>query len=342
MESHNSNIEPPKRRRLFSIGKRVFDQAAVTSRKVDAQGKLHAIGEPALQFNDGAEEHWFHGRLQSTDDKPALCVAESNACVVRAYLNHSEHKTTLRLRPLTRVWCEDGFIHREGAPAIICSGDPFPYQEWWTHGLRHRVDGPAFIRDFDGSVHEQWWQHGLKHRDGGPAQVNHDEDEKYAFEIWWQHGLMHRDGGPAEIRSHAKSWCQHGLLHREDGPAFDFASASHHEKANPHAESGWYWRGKKMLRDAVFSAKFDYEAVPPEFVLRALAYVYPHSVSLKTTPEAIARASIAFPELARLLENAPLVGMTAEQVAQRIHDVLAGRETCEAFSVDDLLDLDPL
>jgi hypothetical protein len=45
--------------------------------------------------------------------------------------------------------------------------------------------------------------------------------------------------------------------------------------------------------------------------------------------------------LASFLKAARLVDMSGEEVAQRINDVLAGRETCEAFSVDDLLDLDP-
>lgn len=342
MSNLNSDIEPPKRRRLFSIGKRVFDQSAVTSRKVDAQGKLHAIGEPALQFSDGAEEHWLHGRLQSTDDKSALCVAKSNACLVKAYVNHSKHGATLKLRPLTHVWCDDGFIHRKGAPAVINSDELFPFREWWQHGLRHRVDGPAVIKNIYECVTEEWWQQGLRHRDGGPAQISHDDDETFAFEGWWQNGLRHREGDAADISSCVKRWYQHGMLHREDGPAVDYASAKNPNKANPCAESEWYWRGKKMLRDAVFSPKFDYEAVPPEFVLRALAYVYPHSESVKTTPEAIARASIAFPELASLLENAPLVGMTAEQVVQRINDVLAGRETCESFAVDGLVDFEPL
>ena len=339
MKNHSSNIEPPKRRRLFSLGKRVFDRSAVTSRKVDAQGKLHAIGEPALRFADGAEEHWFHGRLQSTDDMPALTVANSNECRVKAYLNHSKHNGRLWLRPSTKVWCDDGFIHREGAPAVICSSDEHALQEWWERGVRHREGGPAVIRIFEDSVYEQWLHHGFLHRDDGPAIINSDDVEEYAFVEWWQHGFLHREGDAAVVRSKAKQWYQHGLLHREDGPAFDFASATHHKMANPYKESGWYWYGEKMLRNAVFSDKFDYGAVPPEFVLRALAYVYPHSESVKITPEAIARASIAFPELASLLENAPLVGMTAEQVAQRINDVLAGRETCESFAVDDLLDL---
>lgn len=342
MSNLNSDIEPPKRRRLFSIGKRVFDQSAVTNRKVDAQGKLHAIGEPALQFDDGAEEHWFNGRLQSTDDKPALCVNKSNECVVDVYLNHTKHKACLRLTPLTHVWCEDGFIHRDGAPAVSGKCEEYALQQWWKHGLMHRDGGPAVIKNYSDSVFEEWLQLGLRHRDGGPALTSRSSDEFYSIEQWWQHGLKHRDGGPAQINSYVKRWYQHGLLHREDGPAVDFASATHHEKANPYAESGWYWQDEKMLRDSVFSPKFDYEAVPPEFVLRALAYVYPHSESVKTTPESIARASIAFPELASLLENAPLVGMTAEQVAQRINDVLAGRETCESFAVDGLVDFEPL
>lgn len=291
MTKVNTTHQSAKPRRLLTLGKRRFDESAVTSRKLDAKGKLHAVGEPALRFDDGAEEHWVHGRLQSTDDRPALCVHLSNACRVKAVSwNDSREHEELDLTPFTHVWCDDGFIHRDGAPAVINYG--------------------------------------------------HEED---AFEEWWQHGLRHRVGGPAIEAYNVCKWFQHGLLHREDGPAIDYGSKR--SKLSGHSRryfpSGWYWRGQLMYCHANFIWNFDYNEVPPEFVLRVLAYAYGHWGAANTTPEAIARASIIFPELESFLKAARLVDMTGEEVAQRINDVLAGRETCESFAVDDLLDLDP-
>lgn len=96
-----------------------------------------------------------------------------------------------------------------------------------------------------------------------------------------------------------------------------------------------------MLSRAFFFHDFDYDKVPPEFVLRALAYAYVHSGYAVTIPEAIARATTIFPELAGFLKTAEVIGMTGEDVAQRINDVIARRETCEVYAVEDFLDLEP-
>jgi hypothetical protein len=291
MKNLNSNHQLPKPRRLLTLGKRRFDQSAVTVRKLDSKGKLHAVGEPALRFDDGAEEHWVHGRLQSTDDKAALYVHLSNACQVKAVSwNDSREHEELDLTPFTHVWCDDGFIHRVGAPAVINYGD-----------------------------------------------------EEDALEEWWQHGLRHRVGGPAVEAYNVCKWFQHGLLHREDGPAIDYGSErskllGHSRRYFP---SGWYWRGQLMYCHAKFVWNFNYNQVPPEFVLRVLAYAYGHWGAANATPEATARASIIFPELQSFLKTAEVIGMTGEDVAQRINDVIAGRETCEVYAVEDLVDFEP-
>lgn len=289
MNDINSNIKMPKPRRLFAVGKRVIDHSAVVSRKVDENGKLHAIGEPALRFDDGAEEHWFHGRLQSVGDRPALYIARSNACCVAAHSNRANFKGLLVLRPETHVWCADGFVHRENAPAVI-----------------------------------------------------HYGDEDSALEEWWHRGLRHRDGDAAVIRVPVRKWYQYGLLHRQDGPAIDYASADRPDRINPHGDSGWYWRGQKMASQGTFEVKFDYEAVPPEFVLRALAYAYAHTGGATTPPEAVARASNIFPDLKSFLESVGSIGAPGKDVADRLHDFLAGRAISDTYAVDDLLDLDPL
>lgn len=291
MTKVNTTHQSAKPRRLLTLGKRRFYESAVASRKLDAEGKLHAVGEPALRFDDGAEEHWVHGRLQSTDDRPALYVHLSNACQVKAVSwNDSREHEELDLTPFTHVWCDDGFIHRDGAPAVINYG--------------HEED-----------AHEEWWQHGLRHRDGAPAVE--------AFDVC--------------------KWFQHGLLHREDGPAVDYTSAKGAGfRGLRFWENRWFWHGRRMLSNATFSESFDYDQAPPEFVLRALAYAYAYSGYVVTTPKAIARASAVFPDLASLLKTAELVDMSNQVVAQRINDFFAGRETCEAFALDGLVDFEPM
>ncbi|WP_133246200.1 hypothetical protein [Acidovorax sp. 99] len=197
MKSLNPDIQLPKPRRLFSLGKRLFSPSSVTSRELNAHGKLHAVGKPALRFDDGAEEHWVHGRLQSTEDSPALYVAESNSCKVKvASWNGCSFHEILDLRPNTHVWCEDGFIHREGAAAVINYGEgDQACDEWWQHGLRHRDGGPA-VMSFDVNM---WFQRGLMHREDGPALDVVDIPYRMPSPYWnsgwfWQGRQMFRWG----------------------------------------------------------------------------------------------------------------------------------------------------
>lgn len=95
-----------------------------------------------------------------------------------------------------------------------------------------------------------------------------------------------------------------------------------------------------MLRRGHFSFDFDYEAVPADFVLCALVYAYPHSGFVDITKEALDRASMLFLGLAFLLENADSLGASGEIISQKIHDVLLGVQTSEAYELDGLLDLD--
>jgi hypothetical protein len=42
----------------------------------------------------------------------------------------------------TQHWYQNGQLHRENNPAIICSNG---IQFWYQNGKRHREDGPAVI-----------------------------------------------------------------------------------------------------------------------------------------------------------------------------------------------------
>ena len=180
-------IKSPHPKRLFS-GFREYDPSALTRDKRDNKGKCHASGEPAVRFDDGAEEWWTHGRLQSQDDFPALSVMTSNSgsFTVASFRGCALHEQVLLL-PNTQVWCEDGFIHRDNAPAVIHSGDEFTScEEWWVKGLRHRVENPAYTsKRFD-----LWYEHGLLHRTNGPAilvKLN-DKQSEVTNSSWYWHG----------------------------------------------------------------------------------------------------------------------------------------------------------
>lgn len=290
MKNFKSQIQLPTPRRLFLHGKRVFDTSTVIGKKVDSEGRLHAIGEPALCFDDGAEEHWVHGRLQSPGESPALYISTSNSCLLKVCSwNGCTNHEKLNLTPDTHVWCEDGFIHRDGAPAVFNYGDEDDY-----------------------------------------------------FEEWWSHGLRHRQGAPAVITSDHCLWFQNGLMHREDGPALDFESPEYSRRVQHPRTSKWYWHGREMLGSNEFRTDFDYGLVPAKFVLSALAFCYSRCGCSKLTPEALRRASMAFPELLSLLEAAEAVGLAGQDVAQRINAGPLATPPPEAYLINDLLDLENL
>lgn len=189
MKSKKSQIKKLRPLRLFS-GVRKYDANALIGLDLNNQKKLHAVGRPAIRFDDGAEEWWTRGHLQSQEDFPAVFIEDSNAGVFKVgeFGNCSFHEQ-LVLTPSTSVWCEDGFIHRDGAPAIINYGtDDLACEQWWKNGFRHRVNGPAYTSEF--------------------------------ADMWFEDGLLHRVDAPAiEAKNHAKSkvfhnlsnsWCWHG------------------------------------------------------------------------------------------------------------------------------------
>lgn len=180
-------IKLPRPIRLFS-GFRQYDQSALVSARYDKSGKFHAISEPAVRFDDGAEEWWTHGRLQSQGDFPALYVMDSNSgnFKVSTFRDCSFHEQVL-LRPNTKVWCDDGYIHRDNAPAVIYDGDEkTSCEEWWVKGLRHRLGSPAFTSN---SV-DLWYERGLLHRTNGPSVLmkGNSKQIEALYSSWYWHG----------------------------------------------------------------------------------------------------------------------------------------------------------
>ena len=85
--------------------------------------------------------------------------------MISAFRDCSFHEQVL-LRPNTHVWCDDGYIHRDNAPALIHYGDEqTSCEEWWVKGLRHRLGKPAFTSE---NV-DMWYESGLLHRIDAPS-----------------------------------------------------------------------------------------------------------------------------------------------------------------------------
>lgn len=59
-------------------------------------------------------------------------------------------------------YLEDGLLHREDGPAVVCSDG---LEAWYRHGLLHREDGPAVA---DPGTHYLAW-----FRDGVAQRVEH-------------------------------------------------------------------------------------------------------------------------------------------------------------------------
>lgn len=95
----------------------------------------------------------------------------------------------------TKVWRQNGVIHRENGPAIVWQdGAKF----WYVHGIKHREDGPA--NEYANGLKE-WFLNGQRHRGDGPAVVHSD-----GTQLWWLHGLRHREDGPACISPYDENW----------------------------------------------------------------------------------------------------------------------------------------
>lgn len=158
---------------------------------VDAGGQLHCTNGPAVEFQDGSFQWWRSGQAHRDGDLPAVHVGTSYQLSVDF---HSGWKKAgfaglNDFMPDTDLWCIDGFLHRDGKPAIITklkTGGLF--EEYWCNGRRHNSAGPAST----GPTSESWFYHGLRHREHGPAYVHRTDgatDERW----FWYGDLLMKD-----------------------------------------------------------------------------------------------------------------------------------------------------
>lgn len=193
----------------------------------DVDERLHGDGVPAVRFDDGGEEWWWHGRAHKDGDEPAIQISVSNTVSVDiGRSSNGGGKERLRLLENTVVWCCDGLIHRDEGAAIQNHGDEDSYRlEFWCRGRRHNSSGAAYIN----SEEKRWYYHGLLHREDGPAVQPMMTNNKFGDWFWYGHLLEFGyrldkdfpfDEPPPEffLSALADSWT---------GPNLEFAAVAH-------------------------------------------------------------------------------------------------------------------
>lgn len=103
------------------------------------------------------------------------------------YLYHNDNGPAVEcISSNSKSWYIDGYLHREGAPAVVCDdGD----ESWYKKGVLHRKGGPAITHVL---VAKYWLLNGVRHREDGPAVERYEGDDE-----WWLNGeeLTEREYG---------------------------------------------------------------------------------------------------------------------------------------------------
>ena len=185
-ENNRTKLQLPKPVKVFSAPPPIRE--GELARRVNPGGALHSENNPAVEFQDGGLEWWRHGQLHRDGDLPAMRVEESNSLVLDRF-SGIFHKPThdVLLVPGTEIWCKDGFIHRDGMPALqMVFADGNFSEEYWCNGRLHNSSGPAIrMRHLD-----VWFYHGLAHREDGPAAISHRSADNQKFWTWYGNVLV--------------------------------------------------------------------------------------------------------------------------------------------------------
>ena len=99
---------------------------------MDSDENYHRTDGPAIEYQDGGEEWYWHGKLHRTDG-PAFTNEEIS------------------------FWALHGKCHRTDGPAVTYANGT---QQWWIDGQTHRTDGPAIVYA-DGK--QEWWFRGVEY-----------------------------------------------------------------------------------------------------------------------------------------------------------------------------------
>lgn len=137
-------------------------------------GKFHCDSGPAVEFPGGDREWWLDGELHRDGDEPAVEIMDGGSMTQWSFPRSDLRKVNFfHLLPGTKVWARDGYVHRDGEPALqMPTTDGKLYLEYWCDGRLHSSTGPAVRSE---SV-QAYYYHGLPHRSNGPAEL-FDEGE---------------------------------------------------------------------------------------------------------------------------------------------------------------------
>lgn len=100
--------------------------------KYTTGGRLHRVGGPAIEYENGEYEWWLNGKRHRLDG-PAVNGLSG-----------------------VKIWYKHGNYHRIGGPAYKTPGD----KKWYIDGVLHREDGPAVVLK-DGTV--EYWLNGKQY-----------------------------------------------------------------------------------------------------------------------------------------------------------------------------------
>ena len=112
-------LKLPKPEKLFysSPKARVGEQSRITV----GGTILHCQNGPAVKFQDGGFEWWRNGQVHRGDDLPAVRIGPTSRLAVSFHTGRNKigFNGVSDLQPNTDLWCVDGFLHRDGKPALV-------------------------------------------------------------------------------------------------------------------------------------------------------------------------------------------------------------------------------
>ena len=192
-----------------------------TKRWYNAEGQLHRLDGPAIEYANGSKEWYKEGQFHRLDG-PALEYANGSKYW---FLNDKRHRLdgpAVELADGDKCWYQNDKLHRTDGPAVEYADGG---KKWYLEGVNYteeeflaKVSNQPEV-DKDG---KKTWRNsnGQLHRTDGPA-VEYGNGDK----CWYVEGKFHRLDGPAVERANGdKRWYVEGKRHRLDGPAIEFAN----------------------------------------------------------------------------------------------------------------------
>ena len=187
-ENSRHVLKLPKPEKLFYSSPKA--RVGERSRSTVGGTILHCQNGPAVVFQDDGFEWWRNGQVHRGNDLPAVHIGPTSRLAVSFHTgrNNIGFDGVSDLQPNTDLWCVDGFLHRDGKPALVTTNlnGVVTFEEYWCNGRRHRSSGPATTTP----TLEGWFYHGLYHRENGPAYVERSSTAPHDYWLWYGDRLM--------------------------------------------------------------------------------------------------------------------------------------------------------